>query len=188
MMNFDALIDSFVEQVNASPRELLFDYEVPQSVRIGTSPDAVYGMWDWKIKRYEGIDWLENLEAKLPSQFPKSFRSLVNRYIFPQFDSGPLQFLANTPEGVNNLYELRTGIFKDKCLSASLLRNGFLQFARNFSGSYDPICFDTNNKETASEYPIVNIDHESILCHDKIEITNVLAPSFAELIERHLRA
>jgi hypothetical protein len=187
MTNFDSLIDRFVEQVNASPREPLFDYEVPQSVRISTFPDAVYGMWDWNIKRYEATDWLEDLEARLPSQFPKSFRSFVGRYIFPQFEFGTLHFLANTPEGVDEPYELRTGIFKDKFLSNSLLRNGFIQFARPKSGDYNPICFDTNSKGIASEYPIVNIDHEQILCHDKIEITEIIAPSFAELVEEQLR-
>ncbi|MBW3635436.1 MAG: SMI1/KNR4 family protein [Armatimonadetes bacterium] len=180
MMNFDALIDKFVEQVNASPRELLFDSEAPPSVRIGTSPDEVYGMWDWNIKRYEAVDWLEGLEARLSRQFPQSFRSLVARYIFPPFDLGPLQFLANTPEGVDDLYELRTGIFKDAYLSAGLLQNGFLQFARPAGGDYDPICFDPNGS-------IVGIDHESILCHDEIAITKVIALSFAELIERHLK-
>ncbi len=155
---------------------------------MGTSPDAIYGMWDWNIKPFENIDWIEDLEARLLIRFPTSFHSLITRYIFPQFDFGPLQFLANTPEGVEKSCELRTGIFEDEYLSTSLLQNGFVQFARPAGGSYDPICFDTNNKSTSIEYSIVNIDHEDILCHDKIKITKVLAPSFHELIKQHLAA
>ena len=171
--------------MNAAPREPLFEDMAPRSVRSGSAPDAVYGMWDWNINRYD-VDWLEDLEAILPKRFPKSFRSFISRYIFPQFEFGPLLFLANTPECVERLYELRTGIFEDKCLSAGLVQSGFIQFARPAGGSYDAVCFDTNGKKSASDYAIVNIDHEGILCHDQIIITEVLAPSFGDFIKQHL--
>jgi hypothetical protein len=185
-MNFDALIDTFVEKVNAYPREPLYEYEIGPSVRLGASADEIYGQWDWAIKRYENIYWVENLETQLPWAFPESFRSLIKRYIFPHFEFAPIQFFGNTPEAKAELWELRTGIFKDKSLSKCLLEHGFIQFARPDTGDYDAICFDTNSKGRCSEYSIVRIDHKSILCNDKIRVTEILAPSFHEFIERQL--
>ena len=185
-MNFDALIDKFVERVNACPREPLYEYEISPSVRVGAQADEIYGQWDWAIKPYENIDWVENLEKKLPAAFPAAFRSLIRRYIFPHFEFAPIQFFGNTPEAKAESWELRTGIFNDKHLSKCLLEHGFIQFARPDTGDYDAICFDTNSQKRHSEYLIVRVDHESILCNDKIQVTEIIAPSFHGLIERQL--
>lgn len=181
----DALIDESVARVNASPREPHDEYDAPPSVRVGASPDAVYGRWDWHIRRWPQIDWVEPLEAKLPQPFPKSFRSLVTRYIFPQVELGSLQLLANTPESVEELYELRTGIFEDKYLSECLLQAGFVQFARPAGGGYNPICFDTNRRGANAEYPVVIIDHEAIFCHSQIKVAEV-SPSFISVVMKYL--
>lgn len=181
-MSFDALIDQFVERVNASQREPLFDEDAPLSVRISTLPGEANGGWEWRIKRCENINWVEELEVKLPRPFPKSFRSFIARYVFPQFDFGPMRFLANTPEGIEEVDELRTGIFQDRHLSAVLLQNGFIQFARVAGGGYDPVCFNVNEEVAALEHEIVVLDHERILCYDEIKITKILAPCFGELL------
>ena len=134
-MNTDEKIDELVKQINAAPREPKLAYEVPPSVRLKAVHDETYESRDWNIMSCDTIDWVEDLEAKLPGRFPKSFRSLITRYIFPQFEIGDLELLANTPEGVSGSHELRTGIFNDKYLSAALLQNGFIQFARPAGGS-----------------------------------------------------
>jgi len=66
-------------------------------------------------------------------------------------------------------------------IADELLPAGYLQFGNPHEGNYDPICFDTN-KISNNEYPIVQIDHEEILCRSRIRVVKEVAPSFLELI------
>lgn len=176
-MNPDNLIDRFVERINSSSREGLFDEDVPPELRISRYAE---GCWDWHIKTTDGIDWIEPLEAKLGTRFPLSFRSLITRYQFPAFEAGPLILLANTSVGVYD--ELRVRIFRDEILSQNLLSSGLIQFAVPESGSYDPVCFDIHRSRSNGESPIVRIDHEAILCDDQIVVVKEVAESFAEFV------
>lgn len=49
---------------------------------------------------------------------------------------------------------------------------------------YDRICFDLGSRKKAADYRIVKIDHEEILCHNRLRIVGELAPSFRALIQR----
>jgi hypothetical protein len=176
-MNPDNLIDRFVHRINSSPRELMFEEEIPPALRIGMDFE---GFWDWHIKAADDITWIEPLEAKLGTRFPPSFRSLTTRYQFPAFDAGPLILLANTSVGVYD--ELRDRIFRDQILSKGLLKSGLIQFAVPDTGSYDPVCFDMRRSQSNGESPIVRIDHEAILCDDQIVVVKEVAESFAECV------
>ena len=182
MMTVDDLIDAFVEKVNALAREPRWPDDVPPSLRLG--PPNKYGMYDWKIQKQDGIDWVEAVEAKLSAKLPPSFRSLVTRYVYPEFKAQGLWFFANTSEQVAD--EWREWLFKDKALSGGLLREGYIQFARPDTGSYDPICFDTQHKTKDGECPIVWIDHEDILCKGKNCVYKEIAPSFVEFVQDYL--
>ena len=105
--------------------------------------------------------WIEVLESKLPRRLPSSFRSLVTRYAFASFDLPPLTLFGNT--GVDEEDDLNVVIFRDRIMAQSTLRNGYIQFARPDSGSYDPICFDARKSAANREYAIVRLDHEQIL-------------------------
>ena len=109
---------------------------------------------------------------------------MITRYIFPGFETEDIFFFGNTPEGTD-YFELRKRIFCDPGLYDTLLPKGFIQFGKCDIADYDPICFDTNNKSN-NDYPIVQIDHEYVLCDDIIDITQQIAPSFRELIETFL--
>ena len=128
------------------------------------------------IRRVERAPWIEGLEAKLPKRFPVSFGSLLMRYSFPSFEAGGLTFFGNTGDGSDN--ELSGAIFKDQILASTLLGADYIQFARPESGSYDPICFAAQQSASNREFPIVRIDHESILCHQGIEVSELVADSF----------
>jgi hypothetical protein len=186
MMNTDKLIDAFVAKINSGTREPGLEDEIPNSIRTGITNE--YGAFDWHIKPYS-VNWVAEVEKKIYGPFPRSFKSLISRYIFPTFELGPILFLANTPEGLAfSLHELRTGIFKDKVLSEALRQNSYIQFGRQAGGCYDPICFAAQRSSQSNEYPIVQIDHEGILIKSKIIIVKEIAESFVDFIEKYLKA
>jgi len=120
--------------------------------------------------------WIEVLESKLPRRLPSSFRSLVTRYAFAPFDIGPLRFFGNT--GLDEKDDLNVVIFRDRTMAQATLKNGYIQFARPDTGSYDPICFDAKKSAANREFPIVRLDHEQILCNGRIKVVEKVADSF----------
>jgi len=139
--NADLAIDEFVERVNRSSREELDGEDVPGSLRVGSPPPDVFGRVSWTIVRAPSpCKWVDEFEAKLPGLLPRSYRSLVSRYLFPAFDVGSVMLLANTGSGVRD--ELVDSVFRDQGIWTPLLGAGFVQFGRPSTGSYDPVCFD----------------------------------------------
>jgi hypothetical protein len=129
--------------------------------------------------------WIEVLESKLPSRLPTSFRSLVTRYAFASFDIGPLRVFGNT--GLDEEDDLNVAIFRDPTMAQALLKNGYIQFARPDTGSYDPICFDARKSAANREFAIVRLDHEQILCNDRIKVVEKVADSFFRFAQRVLQ-
>ena len=132
------------------------------------------------IEQIQHAHWIANLEEKLSKRYPRSFISFVTRYRFPSFEIGGIRFFANT--GLNTEDELAPEIFRDSIIFSTLTTNGYIQFARPAKGSYDPICFATNKPAKNREYPIVRIDHEQILCYDRIGKPQPLFQSFLHFV------
>jgi len=70
-----------------------------------------------------------------------------------------------------------------------LRKHGYLTFARPQDGSYDPVCFDYRKKTDSTEPAVVRIDHEEILCRDRIRIKQIgfscqAATSYRRIPER----
>jgi hypothetical protein len=86
----------------------------------------------------------------------------------------PAATRSNT--GVDAFWELELKLFNDRRMSPALLREGFLQIGQPFLGQYDPICFNCRPPER--EKPILQLDHEEILCNDRITIVKQISPSF----------
>lgn len=180
-MTVDVLIDRFVDSINRAPREPKRSDEVPPALRLA---EDIHGFYDWQVQRSDRNDWVEAFEAKLPCRLPRSFRSLVVRYQFPALEVGPLVLFANTSEGTS--CELRHQAFADEGLSTCLLRNELVQFGRPSTGSYDPVCFDTRRPAHRREFPILWLDHEEILCNQRIRVVKPIASSFHEFVTHHL--
>jgi len=72
----------------------------------------------------------------------------------------------------------------DKALWNSLLPAGYVQFGKGPDLDYDPVCFDIKSSNENGEYRIVKIDHEQILCNDRVKLVAELAPTFRELVLR----
>jgi hypothetical protein len=95
-----------------------------------------------------------------------------------------LRLLANPPGP--GLEELLAEMRRDKGLWDALTPQGYIQFARPGTGDYDPICFDTRRRQKGGDCPIVQIDHEEILCNWRIREVAQLAGSFRELMDTAL--
>ena len=123
---------------------------------------------------------LKPLYEKLPVPFPPLYEWLVLNYRWAEVEAGPLCLLANAPG--SGLEGLEKEIFKDSCFVENLIPKGYVQFAKAPNYNYDPVCFDTSRNPGSREFPIVQLDHEQILCNDRIEVVNELAPNFRELV------
>ena len=170
-MNVHEWIDAFVRKVNATP--LCF-------------PDYAPDIWEEQAPEDGRVSLavenrrvlVERLEEKLQHRFPKSFRSLLYRYTFPPFDVLGVMLFGWNDNSKHLQDNLPHSIFADIHLSQVLLTNGYIQIGRPDTGDYDAICFDTNKKIGDNEYSIVRIEHENVLIHDRIVITDSIAPSF----------
>jgi hypothetical protein len=132
------------------------------------------------IQSHAGIDWIEKIIRRLPARFPPTFMSLISRYIFDEFEVEKLWFFAN--RGDQDWEELSQAVFRDKIIFKTTSTKGFLYFSRSADGSYDPICFDMRDRKKR-EYPVVRLDHESILISETIKIIENVYPSLLEFMK-----
>ena len=179
----DELIDRFVKALNARAAFERFPAnELPEFLR--TEQDPEHPDWySWRIKSSAEAPWLDAFESKLFKPLPPTFRSLVRRYAFMGFEIGKVLMCPNTGTAVDG--EFANYVGSDKRLQEVLIPAGCLHFARLGTGDYDPICFDTNRGH-GREYPIVQVDHEEILCNRRLKVVAELAPSFRRLVEEYL--
>jgi hypothetical protein len=68
----------------------------------------------------------------------------------------------------------------DPGLWNALIPAGFIQFGKGPDVDYDPVCFDIRAR--TGDCRIVKIDHEEILCNNRIKVVAELAPSFEKLV------
>ena len=178
-MNYDELIDSFVEKVNSFPRESGTPEEIPENLREGEEDE--YGDFQWKIRPIENAVWLDLPLRRKPKRFPNLFMNLITRYSFPAFEVGDVFLFGNTGQPV--FYEFADRLHADKLLTESLFHEALLPFGCPGECNYDPVCFDGKRQSRKSlDCPIVLVEHEEILCNDKVQVKKELYPSFETFI------
>jgi hypothetical protein len=183
-LSADELIDRLVEKQNAGGAFERFPAdELPEFLRTEQDPEHP-GWFSWRIVPIAEAPWVDTLERKLFKPLPPTLRSLVLRYAFMEFEIGKVLMCPNTGQDID--YELAKYVGSDRNLQEVLVPAGYLHFARQWTGDYDPICFDTN-RGYKREYPIVQIDHEEILCNRRLKVVAELAPSFRRLVEGYLQ-
>ncbi len=128
---------------------------------------------------------LNPIYDKIPARFPPLFERLALSYRWAEIDLQLFTLLANPPgPDLSRFFEQ---ISKDPALWAALVPAGYLQFARGHDMDYDPVCFDIKSRKKNGDYRVVKIDHEEILCNDRIKVVTELAPTFEELVRRTIR-
>jgi hypothetical protein len=131
---------------------------------------------------------LRQLYQEIPIRFPALYEKLILGYRWEAgAELGGFELLANPP-GNSSLQGLLTSIRYDPHLAKTLLPSALVPFARPADGSYDPVCFNGAARTGKHDYQVVQIDHERILCYQKIKFTAVIAPSFRKWVESVLSA
>jgi hypothetical protein len=126
-----------------------------------------------------GRDELEQLYERLPGPFPALYERLVLSYRWLDVHLETVMLLANPPGPT--LSGLAAAIRRDRVLAATLLPAGLVPFGRVGGGFYDPLCFDIKARRR-DDCPIIQVEHESVLCHDRIGQTWLRYPLFRDLV------
>jgi hypothetical protein len=120
----------------------------------------------------------ENL--RLPVRLPPLFELLLLSYRWAEVDISLCTLIANPPGP--DLSGFLKKISGEQVLWRGLTTAGYTQFGRAAGGNYDPVCFDWRSRKKTRDCKIVRIDHEEILCNDRVRVLCEIAPSFEELI------
>ena len=128
---------------------------------------------------------LEAVYARLPARFPPLCEQLLLSYRWLEVDL-QLYRLHGNPPGPG-LSGLLGRILKDEFLSGFLLKNGYIPFGKGGDMDYDPVCFDMNGRKKNREFEIVKLDHEEILCNERLRVVAKLAPSFEDLANQTIQ-
>lgn len=183
VLEVDSLIDYWVDYINRHPRTRVREDDVPVDLRHGPPMHGIY--YDWRVERCKETPWITSIEAILQDPLPACYRSLVTRYAFPAFGFGPIFLLANTGQDLYN--EMGSVLLRNQATCRALLDSGFIQIARPLTGEADPICFDFNHLDDIGEPRLVRIYQSSVLASGELDIAEVIAPSFQNLLEAHLQ-
>ena len=125
------------------------------------------------------------LARSLPSVLPPLYEKLVLSYRWPEVGLPAFALYPNPPgpliEGI--LMHMRA----DNRLWNTQISAGYLAFGSGAGGCYDRVCFDTNRRLADGDCPIVQIDHEQVLCYEHVRIVSELAESFRSLVMDSIR-
>jgi hypothetical protein len=154
-------------------------YQLVGQLAVG-GPDS-YGRVRWRPKKvHTDHSQLEFLLSKLPARFPPLFEELVLSYRWAEVDLKSFRLLPNPPGP--DLSGLMKQMSKDPALWENLLSAGYIQFGMGPDMDYDPVCFNIRSRTKDRDYKIVKIDHEEILCNNRVKVVAQLAPSFRRLM------
>ncbi len=150
-----------------------------------TEPDE-FGSIEWRPRKQQsGRSQLEPLYSKLPARFPPLYEELILSYRWAEVDLRTFRLLPNPPG--ENLTGLLAEIERDHAIFQNVIPAGYIQFGRGPDVDYDPVCFDLKLRTNGKDYRIVKLDHEQILCNDRVKIISVVAPSFRALVEETIK-
>jgi hypothetical protein len=118
----------------------------------------------------------ERLASRLP--YPRLFSGLLAHHSFVGFDVGAVRIASNIKGEEENLEDL----LADEALTHALVDAGFLPFGRLATGNYDRVCFDMRGGKNPLDAPIVRMNHEAILSHNRIPRPEQLASGIMHLL------
>jgi hypothetical protein len=175
------LLEQFVgcwEKLDRLSLDESLDSLAPQ---FSTGEKNEFGGQLWRpISQTTDPSMLESLYAKLPARFPPLYEQLVSTYRWADVDLGSYRLVGN-PLGPD-LSGLLNKMLKDKFLSTCLLKNRLIPFGKGPDIDYDPVCFDLKSRKKNREFSIVKLDHEEILCNERIKVVTELASTFEQLV------
>jgi hypothetical protein len=176
------LLEKYVEAFPKLDEMALFDCGIASpELELASGKADQYDRKIWRAKFVKtGQNALAPLYQQLPAPFPPLYELLVLSYRWAEVNLQSYRLIANPPG--EDLIGLLRNIMRDEGLRIALISSGFIQFGKGPDVDYDPVCFDIRSRNKAGDYRIVKIDHEEILCNNRIKIMNELAPSFEQLV------
>jgi hypothetical protein len=178
-----ALLQRFIASFEKLDEMKAVENTCPITWQLAVGDSDQYGRKRWRpIKVATEAASLEPLYSQLPARFPHLYERLVLSYRWADVDLKSFTLLANPPgPGLTGLLH---EISKDPTLWNCLRKAGYVQFGKGPDLDYDPVCFDiSSRKKKGRDYRVVKIDHEQILCYDRVKVVKELAPSFETLVQ-----
>ena len=176
--NDSELLDAFAQSFLMLD-ELICPHDRPPPLVLLDATTSV----DWSIVRWHPIrlpapraciDCLRRV-----GRLPQLFESFAESFGWLDVDLRICRLFANPP--ATDCVDLSTAMFADLVLNNTLLPLRLVRFALAPDCCYDPICFDLSNFD-GDDCPIVRLEHESILRHDRIDKCEVIFDSFRDLV------
>jgi hypothetical protein len=164
-LDFFPDLDPIAKQLSAGKVDGSDSLERWKPLRVTTEPSA--------------LDLLYN---GLPARLPKLFERLLLNFRWAEVDLDIYRLTPNPPG--TDLSGWLAEASRDNFLWKFLLRSGYIPLGKGPDMDYDQICFETKTRKNGDECRIVKIDHEEVLCDERIKIVRELAPSFRSLVEQ----
>jgi hypothetical protein len=178
----EQLLENYVVAFEKLDEMVVDGFSMPPAEQLITGAEDEYGRKLWKPIRFETPKrFLDKIYAELPNQFrfPRLFEQLLLSYRWAEVDLGTYRLLANPPgDDLNGFFQKMT----HPDLWDVLTSAGFIPFGKGPDLDYDPVCFDIKTRKQGGDCRIVKIDHEEILCNNRIKVVAELAPSFHQLV------
>jgi len=172
------LLDSFAQSF-ARMDDLFCSHNQPPPNALADAIDS--DDWDiirWKPARLdstrEGVK-----ELRRVGRLPSLFESFAETYSWLDVDLRVCRLFENPPAA--DLVTLSNAMFADPAINNTLLPLRLVRFALAPDCCYDPICFDLS-AFVGDDCPIVRLEHESILMHNRIGKRETIFDSFRDLM------
>jgi len=157
----------------------------PVTTEFDGGTDPQYSDQRWKpalIATY--VSALKGLYARIPGPLPPLYEQLVLTYRWLEvYLDDHLRLLGNPPGP--DLLGLTQNITADPAFVNVLFPLGLVPFGKA-GESYDPVCFDLAKRAGDGDCRIVRVEHESVLCDDRVGEHWVISDPFRSLIDSHL--
>jgi hypothetical protein len=178
---YEELLEHFVASFEKLDEMTAVEEIDPVAWQLGIDGADEYGWKKWRpIKVKTPPSALEPIYAKLPARFPRLYEALVLSYRWAEVDLGTYRLLANPPG--QDLSGLLNEMSNAPALWNALLPAGFVPFGKGPDIDYDQVCFDIKTRRHGGECRIVKIDHEEILCNNRVKVVAEVAPNFVQLV------
>lgn len=176
------LIDRFVASFDKLDEMTASAHETIAYQFASTEPDE-HGWVEWRPKKVQTDHAsLEPIYSKIPAKFPRLFEQLLLSYRWAEIDLVDFRLVPNPfGSGLGGFLEQMS---KAPAIWKALIPGGYIQFGKGPDMDYDPVCFDISSRRKNGDYKIVKIDHEQILCYDRVKVVAEVAPGFEELANR----
>jgi hypothetical protein len=177
------LLERFVGRFAELSDLSFFPETDPTAKEFSTGRRDDYGEEYWRpVRITTAPSALDTLYSKLPARLPQLFEGLLLSYRWAEVDLDVFTLTAN-PLG-DDLSGWLAESSRDAFMWKFLIRSGYIPFGKGPDLDYDQVCFEIKGRKQGDECRIVKIDHEEVLCNERVKIVREVASTFRSLVEQ----